>query len=619
MNKVIVLLRNEWTKILRKKIVYIILILTVLGIVALGGIFKLFPFSYYSEDQFTFTEAKSEMENEILNLETEISNLEQHIESIEQNGESAQADNLINLQINLANNKQYKLMLELGLDKNINIYSLDFRRQLISDLADLYLAKEIKLSNSQKAVNKTAESEYESREENSDSEEVRQENSNAEEVRQENSNAEAVSQENSNAEAVRQENSNAEAVSQEQGMLPDTESGSFDLQVEHSFDENLPIDFYIYDDYQYDKYSDLTVNEIEQKVKNIDHIIEQDDYAVFIDYQIQNIRADQDLDEQQKAFQIADLELELKVNPTGKANYPGKNYFLSLQLVRNNALTLITNGYSSYSPLLPIQLEEAKQDYLVANYYLNLPYSSPPATDDSIYYYPGLAIYLGTYAIICLIIILAGSSISQEISTGSIKGLIIAPVKRYKIFFAKVLSIFSISVVGMLIVYFATLVSSYIFVEPFYRLPYAWVTRSGVLGLAFPIYLLLLCLSKISFVFITGSIALMFSCVTRSTSIAVGITMIMQFGLLSIYNFIKLISIKLHPIIAFLPFEYLDLSKYIFPAINDSSYTNLTLFGTNLSREFVLRTPLILPYLYWLVMVICLIWIARDSFVKNDL
>lgn len=599
MNKVIVLLRNEWTKILRKKIFYIILILTVFGIVALGGIFKLFPFSYYSEDQFTFTEAKSEMENEILNLETEISNLEQHIESIEQNGESAQADNLINLQINLANNKQYKLMLELGLDKNINIYSLDFRRQLISDLADLYLAKEIKLSNSHKAVNKTAESEYKSSDEISSSEKVREDNSSAEEV----------SRDNSDSEEVRKENE----------LIPETESGSFDLQVEHSFDDNLPSDIYIYDDYHYDKYSDLTVNEIEQKVKNIDQIIEQDDYAVFIDYQIQNIRADHDLDEQQKAFQIADLELELKVNPTGKANYPGKNYFLSLQLVRNNALTLITNGYSSYSPLLPIELEEAKQDYLVANYYLNLPYSSPPATDDSIYYYPGLAIYLGTYAIICLIIILAGSSISQEISTGSIKGLIIAPVKRYKIFFAKALSIFSISVVGMLIVYFATLVSSYIFVEPFYRLPYAWVTRNGVLGLAFPIYLLLLCLSKISFVFITGSIALMFSCVTRSTSIAVGITMVMQFGLLSIYNFIKLISIKLHPIIAFLPFEYLDLSKYIFPAINNSSYTNLTLFGTNSSREFVLRTPSILPYLYWFVMVVCLIWIARDSFVKNDL
>ncbi|NLJ70060.1 MAG: ABC transporter permease [Clostridiaceae bacterium] len=589
MNKVFVLLRNEWTKISRKKIVYIILVLTVLGIVALGGIFKMF--SHYSDEQIYYSEADSEMEDEILNVESEISNLEELIDNYEQDNTPDQAQDLANLQINLENMQHYKIMLELGLEKNINIFSSDFRRQLISDLADLQLAKEIKLSNSQKANDYTLA--YEASPEESIADEIETDTDEAS---------------TKQAETVRGND-----------VDPSDFAGGPDVYFDY-YSDIYSTNYYPYDYYLYkNKYTDLTIDAMELRMKNIDRIISQDDYAAFIDYQIDNVKSNQALNEQQKDFQIADLKLELQLNPTGKPNYPGKNYFLSLQYLRNNSFEAINDGYVLYSPLLPVEIEEAKQHYQVANYYLNLPATNPPEADDSICHYPVSAISLGTYAIICLIIILAGSTISQEISTGSIKGLIIAPVKRCKIFFAKVLGIFSISLIGMLIVYLTTLISSYIFVEPFYRLPYVFTTGNGVSALEFPIYLLLLSLSKVSFVFITGTIALMFSSVTRSTSIAVGITMVMQFGLLSIYNFIKLISIRLHPIIAFLPFEYLDLSNYIFPTINNTSYSNFIFFGSNLNREFVLRTPSSLPYLYWLVMVVCFIWIARDSFVKNDL
>ena len=560
MNKVFVLLRNEWTKILRKKIVYIILILTILAIVALGSIFKLF--SHFSDEQTDFFETKSKMENEMLNIEKEISNLEQYIKNYEQNNVIDQTEDLIALQLNLESMKHYKLMLEIGLAKNINIYNSDFKRQLISDLADLKLAKEVKLTKSQKADDYTLADK-----------------------------------------SITEEESSEEAITDR-------------AIIEEIFaEESNSYDFYPTDN----KYTDLTIDQIEQRIKIIDRLIEQDNYTTFIDYQINNIKLNQALNKQQKDFLISDLKLELQVNPTGKPNYPGKNYFLSLQELRNNSFAVMNDGYTSFSPLLPDEIEEAKQNFQVANYYLNLPVTNPPTTDDPICYYPSVAIRFGTYAIIFLIIILAGSTISQEISTGSIKGLIIAPVKRYKIFFAKVLNIFSVGLIGMLIVYLVTLISSYVFVEPFYRLPYACAISDEVLALEFPIYLLFLSLSKVSFVFITGTIALMFSSITRSTSIAVGITMIMQFGLLNIYNFIKLISIKLHPIIAFLPFEYLDLSNFIFPAINDTSYSGFVFFGTNYNREFVLRTPSFLPYLYWLTMAVCFIWIARDSFVKNDI
>jgi len=615
LNKVFVLLRNEWTKILRKKIVYFILILTVLGIVALGGIFKLFSLSYYSDDQIPYTESKSEMEKELFNIEKEISDLEQHVESIEENNKSDQAQDLLNLHINLANLKHYKLLLELGLAKNINIYSSDFRRQLINDWADLQLTKEAKLAGSPK-INEKIHAYDEAI-----AEKASPEDSNTDKIISEEAiNEEAIIDETNSKES---ETSSDEAVAEGSSLdegrsLSDFSSEQTDT-IHGIIIDNYSIDYYPYDYYPYEKYSDLTVEAIEQKIKKIDQIIEENSYPMFIEYQINNIKSNQALNDQQKDFKISDLELELQVNPLGKTHYPGKNYFLSLQHLRDNSFAAINNGYLSYRPLLPVEIEEARHDFQVANYYLNLPVTDLPTTDASMSFYPGLAINLGTYAIICLIIILAGSTISQEISTGSIKGLIIAPVKRYKIFFAKALSILSISLIGMLIVYLTTLISSYVFVEPFYRLPYAFATQNGVVALQFPVYLLLLSFSKVSFVLITGATALMFSSITRSTSISVGITMVMQFGLLSIYNFIKLISINLHPIIAFLPFEYLDLSKYIFPVMNDTSFSSFIFSGINNSREFVLRTPSTLPYLYWLAMIIGLIWIARDSFVKNDL
>ncbi|HHU52988.1 MAG TPA: ABC transporter permease subunit [Clostridiaceae bacterium] len=595
MNKVFILLRNEWTKILRKKIVYIILILTIMGIIALGGIFKLFSYSYYEEDQIAFTETKNEMEREIFNIEKEISDLEQQIESIEKNNKSDQSQDLLNLHTSLASLKHYKIMLELGLAKNINIFSSDYRRELISDLADLQLAKESILADYQKA-----------------DESVLAYETTAEEIVTGIDEADTIG------------SSSSEPGAKESSLDGTEDPSDFERDLTESNDyspaEKYATDLYQDDSHTYEEYTGLPVDAIEQKINNLDQIIEQDSYAAFIDYQINHVKSNQSLNEKQKEIRISDLELELRVNPGGKPNYPGKYFFLSLQNIRNNALTAMINGYtSSYSPLLPIELEEAKQDYLVTNFYLNLPITDPPATDHSIYNYPGLAIHLGTYAIICLIIILGGSTISQEISTGSIKGLIIAPVKRYKIFFAKVLSILSISLIGMLIVYLTTLISSYAFVEPFYRLPYAFTIGNNVAALQFPVYLLLLSLSKVSFVFITGTIALMFSGITRSTSISVGITMVLQFGLLGVYNFIKLISVNLHPIITFLPFEYLDLSKYIFPAINDNSYSIPIFSGGYSNQEFVLRSPASIPYIYWFVMVVCFIWIAGDSFVKNDL
>lgn len=508
MNRFIALLQNEWTKILRKKILYLILILIIFAIVGLAALFPLTGNIYY-EEEVDFSEVKAEMITELEYVQSERSQTEKQI-AVLTNGEDIPSDYnyLMNLNDLLENTKNYERTLQIALENRINIFNSDFKLDLISELATLQMAK-----------------------------------------------------------------------SQE---------------------------------------TDVSATEVDETISNLYKILEQNDYNKYIEYQIEMVKRDQNLSQPEIDIRVSDFLLELKINPEGKSFYPGKYHYINLQSIRDYNYEILTQGHSYYTPMTANDSAQALQKFQIANYYLSRPIDNLPKLDTSGNLFPGLAVTFGAYGMIFLIIILAGSIISQEISTGSIKGLIIAPVKRYKIFDAKLLNIIGVSFVGMIIVYLVTLLSSLIFIDEFYRLPYAFTIGNEIQVMPFSLYLLLLCLVKTSSVIMAGLLALMLSTTTRSTSIAVGTAMIFHVGIFSIYSFVKIISYELYPIVSFLPFEYLDLSKYILPPISGITSDIGSILGYN-HNGFVLQIPQIIPYLYWLVMAICLIWIARDSFVKRDL
>lgn len=354
----------------------------------------------------------------------------------------------------------------------------------------------------------------------------------------------------------------------------------------------------------------LTDQEIIEKKEQIKHILRVRDYAEYINLQIEMVKQDQALDETQKEFAISDLQLELKLNPNGLSYYDGSSQIANWQYQRDESYFALKNGYdSNFGILSAKELAQHEKTLNAVSDYLEKSYDNPAMIKTDSFQTLNLVISYGLQLAIFIMIILGGSAISQEISTGSIKGLIIAPVKRYKIFFAKLINLMLLGIVSLMIVYLSTLAVSLLFFDAALYLPFLKVN--------FPTYLAGLVFGNLSGLFMTGFISLALSAVIRNTSIAVGVSMIIQYGLLSVYSILKLNTIFTHAVLAFLPMEYLNLSDYLIPQI--PGLQNNTILGNLGMDKFIFETPVWFPFIYWLLLAAALIWTARDSFVKRDL
>ncbi|NLW12265.1 MAG: ABC transporter permease subunit, partial [Clostridiaceae bacterium] len=213
----------------------------------------------------------------------------------------------------------------------------------------------------------------------------------------------------------------------------------------------------------------------------------------------------------------------------------------------------------------------------------------------------------GITMILLMILILAGGAISQEIATGSIKSLIIAPVKRWKIFLAKLMSLLTIGVTALLVHFVVTLVSYGIFFGFDTLSPYIFAV-GGQAGAMSPI-LYLFAGQGVRFieVIVFMSFALMLSVLTRNTAASVGISMAAYFGT-SLASQI-LYFLPAAEWIKFMPFDHLNLTAKFFPfAVQD-------MYGMVNQNE----TTLLFSLIYIVVALICMLYTALDSFNRRDI
>ena len=388
-----------------------------------------------------------------------------------------------------------------------------------------------------------------------------------------------------------------------QEMASSVDSNNFidDLESEFLFEYGtLPMN----------QFGNLNEEQIKIRIEQVSRLLEQPNYTDYISLEKKHVLENSQLSETQKEDQLFDLDLNLKLNPNGLNYYPESEQISIWQTKRNESRQALELGYNdNFEPLNQKQIQKAEDDLNLVLSYLNQTLNNPKMAMTSNYSISYFCLEFGTYMIIFLIIILAGGTIAHEISSGSIKGLIITPVKRSKIFFAKLLNITLIGLVGMLFVFLITLISSLTLLHIPYSFPYS--------NVSFPVYLLFRALSKLSFIWIIGFFTLCLSAVTRNTAITVGFSMIIQFGIWGIYNFIKLIANNMHAIFAFSPMEYLDLSHYLIedlPKFTSYSY----LFDAN-QNFFTFQIPTWFSFIYWLILSLGLIWTAHDSFVRRDL
>ncbi len=219
------------------------------------------------------------------------------------------------------------------------------------------------------------------------------------------------------------------------------------------------------------------------------------------------------------------------------------------------------------------------------------------------------------FLLVILLIIIAGSSISQEMATGSIKSLIIAPVKRWKIFTSKLLALVTWVLAGSILITLITTLSTALCMGSSSLPPYYYCSGGVVQTMPNLLFSFLFFLAdNISlFVYLLGAFTI--SCFTRNTGIAVGISTGLIFCNSSFSIIVEILGHKRW--IDFLPFSNMDLAGKIFPYFDLSGYLDAGdagLFGIG-GNTLSLRFSLI----YLAVLVFILLLTAYDGFVKRDI
>ncbi|MCI8501853.1 MAG: ABC transporter permease subunit [Oscillospiraceae bacterium] len=124
-----------------------------------------------------------------------------------------------------------------------------------------------------------------------------------------------------------------------------------------------------------------------------------------------------------------------------------------------------------------------------------------------------------------IVIIMAGSSIANEFSTGTIKFLLINPVKRWKIFLSKYVTIISMSVMLVLCFFFLnTFLSGILFGFGDIAAPYLYLSGDTVRELPGILFTLWQYLIGSVNLIVMGTLAFAISSLMRNSAVAIGIS-----------------------------------------------------------------------------------------------
>lgn len=334
-------------------------------------------------------------------------------------------------------------------------------------------------------------------------------------------------------------------------------------------------------------------------------------YSLYLEYVDGQTRSDTTLSSDEKNIKFASNALRLKYDPSGKAtdNYLGLPTETAIQTIEVEKLSLL-NGVDMANGMTPLTQDgrsKLANRLAVDSYRLEHGISSSTGTD-----YGKLAFQImygfGTVMLAMLMMILAGGSISSELSTGSIKSLIIAPVRRWKIFTAKLLSLITVMLTAGLFVYGVSTASFAAFFGMSTGKPYIYAVGGVVRVMSFPLYNFAYLYASLITVFVLMMFAYMLSIMTKNTAASVGISIGVYFGGSIVHSL--LISLASGEWLKFLPFTNISPETKIFPD-NTTSQIAASVTQANTSLTFSL--------VYIAVLVFLIGYIGFDSFTRQDI
>jgi ABC-2 type transport system permease protein len=193
--------------------------------------------------------------------------------------------------------------------------------------------------------------------------------------------------------------------------------------------------------------------------------VKANDWKAYAKISMAQISADTTTDQETKDIALWSWQYRLDNNVEPNRDYTGDNWknvsLIQLEEYKNTLHSQLNSPVNQQDKTL---IEDTTNAILIQTYKLehNISTYTQPETNlegayvgsDSFNYWTAFGDSTGLIMIIgVLMVIIAGSAISSEFSAGTIKFLLINPVKRWKIFMAKYISVLSVAAV-MLIIYY---------------------------------------------------------------------------------------------------------------------------------------------------------------------
>lgn len=281
--------------------------------------------------------------------------------------------------------------------------------------------------------------------------------------------------------------------------------------------------------------------------------------------------------------------------------------------IENIKSTLRTGINSTSGKLLKEEeIKKLEENLLMDEYRLknNIPLFESMSSERTSYdmFAPSLSMAV----VSILLIIIGGTSISGEITKGTIKFLLFTPNKRWKILLSKILSaLFILITLTVVLSLLCVLIGNILFSEP--GTEYLYVKDGEVHVLSNLTYMVLYFLASSIDIIVYAVFAFMLSVITRTTAVSVGVGIACQIGYGIVMNIINMFITA--DWIKYIPFNNLDFADRIFS--NNLSFTAVQMTGGTVAD--VMSRPIEFSVMVIGVTVILMLVTMFDSFNKRDI
>lgn len=358
------------------------------------------------------------------------------------------------------------------------------------------------------------------------------------------------------------------------------------------------------------------IAKIEADLNKIEYLLKNSDFEAYMDYSIENVNISykygnitkEEADEQ---TYILNLSKEYEIGKDEKSVNTWKSEVLdeisSIKSSLRQGFNTRTNTLLSFedtqelNDTLKLDIYRLENDIpKTSQYYASVNYKKV---------YESMAEKLSMMFLGLFLIISAGSSISSEISKGTIKFWTMTPNKRWKILIAKLITYIIILLVGTILLSLISIVVGNIFFSDVSTHPYLYILNGNVTEIGNNIYQILRYLSYDIDILVYTLCATMLSVITRNTSVSTSVTLALYIGA---ETAMQIINTFVHAEwIKFIPFNSMNLTEKIFS--NDSSLISMSsgMEQINITLEFSIVTLIVVAILMIVTMF--------DSFNNRDI